>query len=191
MTGMFDQLIDHDPGGKTRYPIPAGWKVGALFGGPNNQYRYKLMHRWSDGPVAAWCMMNPSSADYSCLDPTVAKTARISKRLGFGAQYILNACAYRATVKERLLEVDDPVGPFNLDTIRLSAEDANLIVIAHGNLPKGLQCHADAMVNLLRKYGHTLHVLRLSPKGVPWHPLYIREDGDPKLWVTQEQEAAA
>ena len=190
MTDLLDATQAHDPGGKTRIRIPADWKVGALFGGPNNQYRYKLMHRWGEGPMVGWCCMNPSTADHHVLDPTVAKTARISRKLGYGGQYILNACAYRATDKMRLLEVDDPVGAQNLDTIKRTAENAALIVVAHGNLPRGLQRHADAMVDLLLKHGHALHVMRLSKSGVPWHPLYIPESVTPSPWLVPRKEAA-
>jgi hypothetical protein len=98
----------HDPGGKARFRIPHGWTVDAAFDGPEDCYRIKLSHRWGDGPMATWCLMNPSTADHRCLDPTVAKTARISKRLGFGGQFIANSCAYRATDRMRLLEVADP-----------------------------------------------------------------------------------
>lgn len=167
-----------------RHKIPAHWKVGAQFGGPYNQYRYVLMHRWGAGQMAGFMMMNPSVADMACLDPTVAKTARIAKRLGYSGQYILNVCGYRATNKARLLEVADPVGPFNNSAIKLTAARCSIVVVGHGILPKGLQRHADAAVRLLRDSGHQLHVFKLTKGGVPQHPLYVREDGqdDPKIW---------
>jgi hypothetical protein len=174
----------HDPGGKVRHKIPSTWKVGAQFGGPNNQYRYVLMHRWSDGPIVGFMLMNPSIGDCQVMDPTIYKTSRIARRLGYSGQYILNVCGYRATNKARLLEVDDPVGPFNHDAIRTTAARCSVIVVGHGILPRGLQKHADAAVKLLVDNGYRLHVFKLTKGGVPQHPLYVREDGqdDPKLW---------
>jgi hypothetical protein len=188
MNDLFPVADAHDPGGKTRIRIPAGWRVEAEFDGAGDCYRYTLMHRWSDGPMAAFLMMNPSTADYHCLDPTVAKTARISKRLGFGGQFIGNACSYRVTDRMRLLEVKDPVGPLNLLAIERMASLSKLIVIAHGLLPGDLQRHADAMCH--RLLGHKLHVLRLTKSGAPSHPLYIPESVIPQPWagpaVTEE-----
>jgi hypothetical protein len=61
-----------------------------------------------------------------------------------------------------LLNVTDPVGPKNLDTIKQAALDADLIVVAHGNLPPTLQHHACAMFDVLRGSGKRLNVLGLS-----------------------------
>jgi len=185
----------HDPGGKTRIKIPDGWEVCASFTGEGGDpygdcYRLSLMHRWGDGPMALWEMMNPSTADCRFLDPTVAKTARISKRLGFGGQFIGNACAYRATDRMRLLTVADPVGPGNHDANLRMAAAAGVIIIAHGRLPGDLQKHADAMCRLLHDAGHKLHALRLTDDGVPMHPLargkrHIPEDVVPQPWNRQ------
>lgn len=174
----------HDAGGKTRLRIPAGWEVEGEFEGEDDCYRVSLSHRWGPGPMALIGMMNPSNADHLCMDPTVAKTARIFKRLGFGGQFIGNACAYRATDKMRLLAVADPVGPGNEAAILRMASLASLVVIAHGRLPGGLQRHADAMCSTLRAAGHKLHVLALTKDGLPGHPLYLRETVVPRPWNT-------
>lgn len=175
--------VQHDAGGKTRIRIPAGWVVDAAFAGENDCYRLALKHIWNPKlPMALICMMNPSMADLNCLDPTVYKTSRIFKRLGFGGQFIANACAYRATDKMRLLTVSDPVGPCNIDAILGMAARSSLVVIAHGRLPRGLQRHADAMCSALRASGHKLHVLALTQDGTPKHPLYLRETIIPQPW---------
>lgn len=182
----------HDPGGKTRIRIPADWTVKARFDGPGDCYRYELSHRWSAGPMALWAMMNPSTADFRCLDPTVYKTARMSRLMGFGGQFIANASAYRATDRMRLLDVADPIGPGNHAAILAMAAQADLIVIAHGRLPGGLQPWAGSMCRLLQDAGHRLHVLRLTPDGVPMHPLargkaHIPESTRPQPWIWTEQ----
>jgi hypothetical protein len=185
-------LAEHDAGGKVKWPIPPGWQTGAMFSGENGDaygdcYRNKLWHRWGGGPMALIGMMNPSTANEHFLDPTVAKTSRIFRRLGFGGQFIANACAYRATDKGRLLSVADPVGPRNHQSILEMAACCEMLVIAHGRLPGDLLKHADAMCHLLHDAGHKLHVLRLTPDGVPMHPLargkaHIPEDTVPQPW---------
>jgi hypothetical protein len=192
---LFNRVLtaEHDAGGKAKWPIPAGWETGAMFGGEGGDadgdcYRYKLWHRWGEGPMALIGMMNPSTATPRLLDPTVAKTARIFKRLGFGGQFIANACAYRATDKRRLLDVADPVGPLNNYSILQMAVTCDMVVIAHGRLPGDLQKHAVAMCHLLLGVGHELHVLRLTDDGCPVHPLargkaHIPEDVVPQPWT--------
>ncbi len=185
----------HDPGGKIRIPIPPGWIIDVLFDGPGCCYRYKLSHRWSPGPLALWALMNPSTADRHWLDPTVHKTARMSQRMGFGGQFIANAAAYRATKRMQLLDIRDPVGPGNHAAILEMAEQADLIVIAHGRLPGSLQPLAGSMCRLLQDAGHSLNVLRLTHDGVPMHPLargkgHIPDSTTPKPWFYKEAGAS-
>lgn len=177
----------HDPGGKRRIPLPSDWVVDAAFGGEELCFRYSLSHCWGSGPMALWLMMNPSTADYRFLDPTVSKTGRISKRLGFGGQFIGNVAAYRATDKMRLLGVKDPLGPENHAAILDMASKADMIIVAHGKLPGNLQSLATDACDLLRNAGYRLHILRLTLDGVPSHPLargkgYIPESTIPQLW---------
>jgi len=172
----------HDHGCKVSLKIPAHWTVAADFDGPNQCYRYTLVHRWAAGPMALIAMKNPSAADIRVGDQTVMKTARIFRRLGFGAQVVVNSCAYRHVTPAKLREIEDPVGPRNLTAIANAAADADLVVVAHGLLPGALQKHADAMCETLLNAGHNLHVLRLTAGGVPMHPLYIPNDTDPVVW---------
>lgn len=161
----------HDPGGKVRIRLPDEIDGGAEFGGAGECYRVKLVRRWAAGPLCLFGMMNPSTAEARANDPTVAKCCQMARWWGFGGLFIANACAYRATDRMRLLEVADPVGPRNHAAILEMAAESKRIVIAHGRLPGDLQRHANAMCQLLQDAGHQLHVLRLTPDGVPMHPL--------------------
>lgn len=177
---------DHDPGGKTRIRVGLDIESEAEFS-PCRRYRYRLRRRWGDGPLMTVIMMNPSVADIHVDDPTVAKCRRIATRLGFGCHVIGNVCAYRVTDKMRLLDVDDPVGPGNADALLRMAQESDMVVIAHGRLPGGLQRHADSAVARLRAAGISLYALRLTPDGVPMHPLargkaHIPEDCRPVIW---------
>jgi len=132
--------------------------------------------------------MNPSAASEFASDMTVSKCGRISRRLGFGGQTVVNACAMCSTDRMRLLEAHDPVGPENHRHIAEAAAEAELIVVAHGLLPGKLQRHADEMVRLLRERGLALHVLGLSKDGVPVHPLargkgHVPESVVPVEWL--------
>lgn len=187
----YAESTDHDPGGKSRIRLKAG-VVGEAEFSPCNRYRYKLKRTWGDGPKMLVSMMNPSIADASHFDdPTVAKCGRIARRLGMGGLWVGNACAYRATDKRRLLDVEDPVGPRNIPAILEMAEESSLIVVAHGQLPGDLQRHADAMCAALRAAGHKLHILRLSLHGVPMHPLARGAYGIPETIMPVEWPAAA
>ena len=177
----------HDHGCKRVMRVPIGWQVDGEIS-DCDKYRYKLSQRWANGPLALFCMMNPSGAVLDVTDATVSKCTRMAQGWGYGGLMMANACAYRATDKRRLLEISDPVGPRNGAALLEMAAQAGIIVIAHGRLPKGLQHHADTMSRDLRNAGHTLHVLRLLDDGVPTHPLArgkgcLPDDSKPVRWL--------
>lgn len=184
---LFTDPPKHDHGCKVLIKIPEHWSVAAEFDGPDNCYRYTLIHRWAAGPMAMIAMKNPSGASEHVGDQTVMKTARIFRRMGFGAQVVVNTCAYRHVSPQMLLTVPDPVGPGNHAAMIRVAAQVRLIVVAHGRLPGGLQRHADAMCETLLGTGHDLHVLRLLQDGVPTHPLargtgHVPDTTDPVIW---------
>ena len=82
-----------------------------------------------------------------------AKNTAISfaRSWGYGGQLVANVHAYRATDKNRLLEVKDPVGPENDEMILKMANESKTIVLAFGQPPKMLR----------------------SQDGTPSHPLYL------------------
>lgn len=186
-------MTEHNHGCRVTPLLPPHWRVEAEFGGPNNCYRYLLTHQWggNSAPTMLFAMMNPSGADISRGDMTVLKTSRIAQRHGCGGQIIVNACAYRAVSPTALLGCEDPAGPDNLDTIRRAAERATWIVVAHGNLPRGLQHHAYRMLDVLCSVRKPLYVLGLTGDGVPMHPLargrnYIPDTVTLRSWWPSE-----
>lgn len=186
MSGMlFDQANEstHDTGCKRTLKIPADVKVEAKFAGPNDCYRTKLIHRWAPGPAVMFAMMNPSDAALDRTDSTIAKTSQYARMWGFGALMVGNACAYRATQQKELLRVPDPVGALhNWPAVEEMANEADLIIVAHGRLPKALAFAARDMVNVIWAGGRNLHALRVSPDGNPWHPLYLPLNLKPFVW---------
>ena len=162
----------HDPGGKVRPAWPADSRVTAVFS-ECQQYRYQLQEIWdSSKPLVLWLLMNPSVACEDFSDPTLRKTGSFSRSWGYGGQLVGNVHAHRATNKDRLLDVDDPVGPDNDRMILKMAARAKTIVLAYGQPPKALRSRGAELVSLLGKHRGLSH-LRLAKDGTPVHPLYL------------------
>ena len=68
----------------------------ALFS-PCRTFRYRLGRRWSDGPVLAFIMLNPSCADEHVDDPSVRRCIGFAHRLGYGGLQVVNLYAFLAT----------------------------------------------------------------------------------------------
>jgi hypothetical protein len=180
----------HDPGCKRLLPLPKGVTAHAEFGGDNGEYRYKLLHHWVDNlPKVLFILMNPSAASEQVSDATAAKCGRLARRWGFGAMYLGNVCAYRATHPRRLCAVSDPVGPRNSAAVLEMAAESSKIVVAHGHLPAALRHHADSLVEHVHLRGYPLFVLGFSGPShtMPIHPLargraYVAESVLPQIW---------
>jgi hypothetical protein len=63
----------HSAGGKVSIPLPFHVKGQAVFGGKNDEYRYRLHRTWGPGKRVLFMMMNPSTADPTSDDSTVYK----------------------------------------------------------------------------------------------------------------------
>jgi hypothetical protein len=174
----------HDPGGKIRQKLASDVVTTALFGGPNNEFRYRLSRQWGIGAHILFIMMNPSTADLEVDDPTVAKCGRLARRWGYAGLTVGNTFAYRATVQSRLAEVPDPVGPDNDRHLVEMARDAAMTVFAYGT-PKhpALRARGPEVVRIVRAAGGQSYVLKLSKQGIPYHPLYLSEGLVPFLWL--------
>ncbi len=166
----------HDPGGKRKPRWPADSKVSARFSSCQ-RYRYTLEETWeSTLPCVMWLLMNPSVAGLDHADPTLIRTGQFSRRWGYGGQLVGNVHAYRATDKQRLLELDNPVGPENDDALVAMARRTGIVMLAYGQPPKPLRSRSATAVELLRETGAKLYALRLAKDGSPVHPLYLPGD---------------
>ena len=176
-------MTPHDPGTK---PIayPPGVVPHAIYGGPNNCYRYSLRLTWdASRPAMMALMMNPSAAGHEGSDRTVNRAIDFARRWGHGTLYVANSAAYRATFQETLDTVDDPIGPDNEAALREMAEASTFILAAYGS-PKARALHGAGLrwARMLASLGHRLHVLRLGKDGSPGHPLYIAAETVPFEW---------
>ena len=144
---------------------------------PCRTWRYSLWRRWAPGDYAMFIGLNPSTADETQDDPTVRRCIRYAQSWGYGALYMTNIFAFRATDPRVMKRFDDPIGPKN-DTalIRLSA-DAGIVIAAWGTHGEHL-----GRVDAVRRFLHRMHVLKLTKGGHPCHPLYLKADLKPQHW---------
>jgi hypothetical protein len=176
----------HDPGGKIRRVLKNGVTGTARFGGINEEYRYRLTRVW-DGTKAKvmFVLMNPSTADPTADDPTVAKCSKFARSWGYGGVLIANTFAYRATDQRRLREAEDPVGPDNDKHILAMAREAEIVVFAYGKPHyKELRSRGLEVAQLLMKEARiTPYILRQCNDGTPEHPLYLPQALRPAVWT--------
>ncbi len=171
----------HDPGGKVRLKLASDIVSAAAFS-ECRRWRWWLERRWDGQPIGTPGFgvvigMNPSTADLDADDPTVAGCVfRARYRWGLPGLVMLNAFAYRATDKKRLLEVGDPVGAENDAMILHYARSAALVVVAWGQPPRALMGRGAAVAGLLQGAGITPMCFGVNGDGSPKHPLYQKRD---------------
>jgi hypothetical protein len=129
-------------------------------------------------------MLNPSTADARLDDPTIRRCLGFARDLGFGSLLVGNLFAWRSASPAGLLEAADPAGPENQFHLEAMANECRTILCAWGNGP------------VLRKLGdgdgraflppalldRQMQVLNLSVKGIPSHPLYLKNGTKNFLW---------
>ena len=141
------------------------------------QYRYSLTRKWSDGPIALFIMLNPSTADAVENDRTINRCIKFAKSWSFGSLVVGNLFAFRTPFPAEMMTAEDPIGDENDDWLAHLQTTADLTVAAWGNggLFRG---RGQAVSRLLNKP----HALRITKLGEPSHPLYIRSDTQPRIW---------
>ena len=137
------------------------------------RWRYLLWRKWSDGPIANFLMLNPSTADEVKLDPSCTRARLYAERWGFGALIVTNLFAWRATDPRDMKAAPEPVGRANDRAIVRAAHEAGIVVCAWGNHGAHRERSA-SVLSMLRDAGIKLHALRLTGAGEPAHPLYLR-----------------
>lgn len=149
----------------------------------SEQWRFRLSRVWdAAGTRCLFVMLNPSTATELELDRTVARCVRFAELWGHGALEVVNIFAFRATKPADMKACEDPVGEGNDEAIVAAARRADEIVAAWGahgaHLGRGEQVR-----RLLDDVGAPVHYLRLTKKGHPGHPLYVRGTSAPQLWA--------
>lgn len=182
----------HDPGGRRMRPLPFGVVGDAVFGGPNDCYRYRLSREWpievAPARTALLVMMNPSMANPLFDDPTVFKIWKMVQRWtwrgiphSFGRMLVGNVFAYRSTDQRQLARVEDPIGPDNDGHLLDMARVSDIVVFAYGKpCTVALRQRGPAVMRAFREAGIEPAVLRLADDGsTPWHPLFLPDTSVP------------
>jgi hypothetical protein len=144
---------------------------------PCRRYRFALWRRWNCGPQVLFVLLNPSTADETADDPTVRRCLGFARSWGFAALAVGNLFALRSTSPAELSACVDPVGPDNDRWLLRLSDESALVVAAWGNYGR-LLGRGHAVSNLLPD----LHILGLTRRGEPRHPLYSRSSVVPDPW---------
>lgn len=143
-------------------------------------YRYALFRIWDpDKPLMMFVGLNPSTADAYVDDKTTTRCIGFARDCGYGGLILANLYAWRATKPRKLLEASDPVGAKNDAWLRQLRQHAGVVIAAWGAWP-GPDPHRPAQaMDLIGG----LHVLGLTAKGDPRHPLYMPKTARPTRWT--------
>lgn len=155
---------------------------------PCGAYRYDLWRRWKPGdPVLLWILLNPSTADADQDDPTMVRCIRFAERWGYGAIRVVNLFALRATDPRDLYNAADPIGPHNDAIIRESLQAVDGMICAWGNYG---QLHGRGLIvrDMLRLNRCEPHILGLTRRGEPMHPLYVGYSAATSFWLMNAPE---
>ena len=121
--------------------------------------------------MAAFVLLNPSSATEMEDDPTIRRCIGFAKRWNMAGIHILNIFALRATDPAHLYRAPNPVGPDNDRAIFDIASRCQLIVCGWGNHGI-LHGRGQAVAEMLSRFQP--QYLALNQTGEPRHPLYVR-----------------
>lgn len=146
----------------------------------DRRYRYTLSRIWKPGkPYTNFVGLNPSTADANFDDPTIRRCIRFAGDWGCGGMVMTNLFAFRATDPFEMKAAREPVGGADNDEwIARIARDAGIVVAAwgvHGT-------HLGRAQEVLQMVDAAWHVLGLTKKGFPKHPLYLPSITKPVLW---------
>jgi hypothetical protein len=159
---------------------------GATFD-PTAIYRYQLWRVWDETlPRVLFVMLNPSTADAERDDPTIRRCVAYAKAWGHGGLEVVNLFALRSTSPKLIYTHASPVGKDNDPYILESAYRAGIIVAAWGTHGehRARDRHVGALLSL---HGFKLHSLKITAKGLPQHPLYLRSDLTPSPFVVANE----
>ena len=109
----------------------------------------------------------------------IRKIMKFAQSWGYGGVYVGNLYAFRSRDPKRLKHTDDPIGPKNKTHIQRLLGLTKKIIYAWGNNEKE-PCW-------LRELVDTPYCIDISKKGVPKHPLYLKSDLQPKLYLRDKK----
>lgn len=139
------------------------------------RYRYLLHRVWaSEGRLALYIMLNPSTADGGQDDPTIRSCVRLAIGLGYGGIEVVNLMAWRAAKP-----VDIPskpslaMGAGNPRAVEAAVRRCATVICAWGAHPYAAPL-APGILDVVKLCQKTPHCFGRTASGAPRHPLYIR-----------------
>lgn len=149
-------------------------------------YRYELTRRWARGPVAAWIMLNPSTADATQDDATIRRVRGFTQRLQLGGFIVVNLFALRATNPVVLRGHADPIGRENEDAIHDAVVRSRIVVAAWG-AHAAARRQASYILGLVEEVGRRVYCLGVTGSGAPRHPLRLAADTPLRPLMTYDE----
>jgi hypothetical protein len=142
----------------------------------DKKYRYQLSRIWDeDKPCILFIMLNPSTADEEHDDPTIRRVINFAHSWDYGGVYVGNLYAFRSTDPKALKSVENPIGDDNITHIQRMISLTTMVVYAWGNNQK----EPEWLYTLVS----TPYCIDTSIKNIPKHPLYLKGDLQPKLFM--------
>jgi hypothetical protein len=150
---------------------------------PDRVYRYSLWRTWTvDAPRLIVIGLNPSTADETTDDPTIRRCIGYAKRWDLGGLVMLNLYAYRATKPRDLWRAEDPIGPDNdWVLVDIATHVPGPVLGAWG--ANALRDRAWKVGRSIAEAGRDVLCLGFTRSGHPRHPLYLRADVEPEVWM--------
>lgn len=145
------------------------------------KYRYALWRIWDESkPLVMFIGLNPSTADESETDPTITRVINFAKDWGFGGVYMMNLFCYVTSKPEELPiqdEHDNRVADIWLQHVKKSCSK---IIFAWGNFKVAVKRSVEVI-----KIFPEAYALIINKNGSPRHPLYIKANVEPQLYVVK------
>jgi hypothetical protein len=144
------------------------------------RYRYAFTRWWSEGSLALWVMLNPTTRDTrGGQRRTLRRCIEFSRLWGHAGLIVGNLFALRLNDPKDLPKAVDPIGPLN-DTILESLDaiaDRTIVVWGYRSWLHRRSADVRALVR-------EPHCLGTTGSGQPRHPLYLPSDAHLQPWVT-------
>jgi hypothetical protein len=174
----------------TQGDLLLGETSGALIDGP---FRFALWRRWSERPIAAWLMCNPSTADAEDDDPTIRRVRHFSTVMGCGGAIVVNLwplrTPYPAELWKRIdAELTVEADRRNREAIADAIGRSEVAFVAVGAEPwRRFPGTVKLALGAFQRPTVPHYVLGTTQDGAPLHPLArgklaIPNDRRPQRW---------
>lgn len=148
---------------------------GAMFS-ECRKYRYALWRIWDESkPLVMFIGLNPSTANESANDKTIARVIGFATSWGYGGVYMMNLFTYVTKYPTELVKDDNKEE--NFKRILEIAGKCKLIMFAWGNF---YVMGRDKELMALIPEGHCL---KQNKNGSPQHPLFVPAETKPQKFV--------